>query len=212
MLPDSQTVLYTGQKWHELYIDRAGKVVLPVIRLSPGLHIASLVLIDNYDLVKKLAGVLGDAIAEYDPNYLLCVEAKSLPLTYAICDYVNALKRKVRRRGNVRYVVVRKSQKVYMKSPYHVTMKSITTREKQRLFLDRVDAAKLRSGRFVLIDDVISTGSTINALLSLLKRLRLKPAAIFTVLFEGEMGPSNVHYSRKDRIHSLGRIPLYVER
>ena len=204
------TIPYTGQKWHELHIVQVGGVTLPIIRLSHNLHIASFVLIDNYELVKKLAATLSHAIAAYDPRYLLCVEAKSLPLTYAICDCINALNRKQGRRNNVQYVVVRKSRKVYMKSPYHVTMKSITTRDKQRLFLDRVDAAKLKIGKFVIIDDVISTGSTINALLKLLKRLHLAPAAIFTVLFEGEAGPDTVDYRHKRRIHSFGRIPLYV--
>ena len=205
------TVPYEGQKWHELYIDGIGKLRLPVIRLKPSLHIASFVLIDNYDLVRKLAVVLGDAIAKYDPQYLLCVEAKSLPLAYAICERLNASSH-VRRRKIVRYVVIRKSRKVYMKSPYHETMKSITTKDKQMLFLDRIDAAKLRSGRFVLIDDVISTGSTINGLLKLLKRLRLSPAAIFTVLFEGEIGIDKVNYDHKNRIHFFGRIPLYVKK
>lgn len=205
------TVPYKGQKWHELHIDQVGKVLLPIVWLNPNLHIASFVLIDNYDLVKKLAVVLSSAIAEYDPRYLLCVEAKSLPLAYAICDRLNSLNH-FRRRKNVKYVVVRKSRKAYMKSPYHVTMKSITTKDKQRLFLDRPDARKLRSGKFVLIDDVISTGSTINGLLKLLKRLRLTPAAIFTVLFEGETGPDKVNYPHKDRILSFGRIPLYVKK
>lgn len=211
-MPTSMKVLYAGQKWHTFQISQVGKVTLPIIRLSPGLHIASFVIIDNYDLVKKLAVVLGDAIAKYDPEYLLCVEAKALPLAYATCYYLNALNCSRRKKKKVRYVVVRKSRKVYMQSPYHVAMKSITTKGKQKLFLDQKDAAKLRSGKFVLIDDVISSGSTINALMSLLKRLSLTPAAIFTVLFEGEAGPDKVNYPDKDRIHSFGRIPLYVKK
>lgn len=205
------TVTYEGQKWHELQIDQVGKLTLPVIRLNPSTYIASFVLIDNYDLVKKLAVVLGEAIAKYDPQYVLCIEAKSIALAYAICDRLNTLNH-LGRGENVRYVVVRKSRKVYMKSPYRVTMKSITTKDRQMLFLDRVDATRLRSGRFVLIDDVISTGSTINALLKLLNRLGLTPAAIFTVLFEGKTGTDEINYVHKDRIYYFGRIPLYVKK
>jgi len=205
------TVPYTGQKRHTLRIQSLGEISLPIVRVSPDLHIASFVLIDNYDLVKKLSEVLARQIAKYNPEYLLCVEAKSLPLTYAICDRLNTLYRRRRKKTRVKFVVVRKNKKVYMKSPYTVTMKSITTREHQKLFIDRSDVAKLRKRRFVLVDDVISTGSTINALLRLLKKVRLSPSAICTVLFEGETGPGEVDYPHKSKVHALGRIPLYVK-
>jgi len=205
------TVPYTGQKWHRLRIHSLGEITLPIVRARQDLHIASFVLIDNYDLVKKLSAVLARQVAKYDPDYLLCVEAKSLPLTYAICDCLNDLHHKRGRRTKVRFVVVRKSKKVYMKSPYSVTMKSITSRGQQKLFINRSDVAKLRKQRFVLIDDVISTGSTVNSLLRLLKRVRLNPSAVCTVLFEGETGPEKVNFPYKNKIHALGRIPLYVK-
>jgi adenine phosphoribosyltransferase len=205
------TVPYMGQKRHRLRLQSLGEITLPIVRISRDLHIASFVLIDSYDLVKKLSAILARQVAKYNPEYLLCVEAKSLPLAYAICDRLNDLHR---RRGNgtrVRFVVVRKSRKVYMKSPYSVTVKSITSREQQKLFIDRNDVAKLRKQKFVLVDDVISTGSTVNALLKLLKRVDLSPSAICTVLFEGKTGPEKINYPHKEKIHALGRIPLYVK-
>ncbi len=204
------TVRYVGQKWHLLRIHSLGEIRLPIVRVSRDLHIASFVLIDNYDLVKKLSGILARLVAKYDPDYLLCVEAKSLPLTYAICDHLNDWHRKNGRKTRVRFVVIRKSKKVYMKSPYSDTIKSITSRERQKLFIDRSDVTKLRNHRFVLVDDVISTGSTINSVLRLLKRVGLSPSAICTVLFEGETRPETVNYPYKKKIHALGRIPLYV--
>ena len=210
-MAESRTFPYTGQKWHRLRIQSLGEITLPIVRVSQDLHIASFVLIDNYDLVKKLSEILARQVAKYDPKYLLCVEAKSLPLTYAICDCLNNLHRRRGRRTSVRFVVVRKSKKVYMKSPYYVTVKSMTSKEQQKLFIDRSDVAKLRRQSFVLVDDVISTGSTVNSLLRLLKRVGLKPSAICTVLFEGETGPEKINYSYKTKIHALGRIPLYVK-
>jgi len=205
------TVLYTGQKWHKLRIQYVGEITLPIIRVSSDLHIASFVLIDNYDLVSKLSRPMAKQIAVYEPEYLLCIEAKSLPLTYAICEHLNRSYGTTGKKMSVKYVVVRKTKKVYMKSPYSVTMKSITTREAQKLFIDRGDVEKLRRHSFVLIDDVISTGSTVNALLTLLKRNRLTPRAICTVLFEGRMQPNKLNYPYKDKVHALGRIPLYVK-
>jgi adenine phosphoribosyltransferase len=204
------TVPYTGQKWHRLWLHSLGEITLPIVRVNRDLHVASFVLIDSYDLVKKLSAILARQIAKYNPKYLLCVEAKSLPLAYAICDRLNDSHRRGKR-TRVGFVVVRKTSKVYMKSPYSATVKSITSREQQKLFIDRNDVAKLRKQRFVLVDDVISTASTVNALLRLLKRVDLSPSAICTVLFEGKTGPENVNYPHKEKIHALGRIPLYVK-
>jgi adenine phosphoribosyltransferase len=159
-MPELAAVPYVGQKCHRLRIPSLGEIELPIVQAGPDLHIASFVIIDNYDLVKKLSEILARQVAKYDPDYLLCVEAKSLPLTYAICDRLNNPEKK-RKRVPVRFAVIRKSKKVYMKSPYSVTVKSITSREPQKLFIDRVDVAKLRMRKFVLIDDVISTGSTL---------------------------------------------------
>jgi len=202
---------YVGQKWHILEIRSLGKVTLPVVNANSRFHIASFVIIDNYELVRKLASVLGREISKYNPRYLMCIEAKSLPLTYAICDYLNTLYRKRKWGINVRYVVVRKTKKVYMKSPYSIRVKSITTKTKQRLFVDRNDLAKLRVNHFILLDDVISTGATVNAVLGLLRKRGVSPSAIFSVLFEGEMDVDKIDYSDKSRVHVFGRIPLYVK-
>ena len=203
---------YAGQKWHILEIESLGKVTLPVVKVNSRVHIASFVIIDNYELVRRLATVLGKKMSSYNPRYLLCIEAKSLPLTYAICDYLNTLYRKRKAGIKVRYIVVRKTKKVYMKSPYSVRIKSITTKTKQRLFVDRNDLIKLRTNNFILLDDVISTGATVNAVLALLKKRGLNPSAIFSVLFEGSIEADKIDYSDKSRVHVFGRIPLYVTR
>lgn len=210
-MTERSTVPYSGQKRHRLHIQSLGNVTLPIVRVSRNLHIASFVLIDNYALVKKLSGILAREIIKYDPQSLLCIEAKSLPLTYAICDYLNAQNRRRGSKAYVKYIVVRKSRKVYMKSPYSITIKSITTKQNQKLFIDKSDVSKLRKGRFAIVDDVISTGATMNALLNLLRKVHLTPRAIFTVLFEGETSPDTIDYPYKERIHAFGRIPLYVK-
>jgi len=203
---------YADQKWHIVEIKSLGKVTLPVVKVNSRLHIASFVIIDNYELVRKLAKILGKEMFRYTPRYLMCIEAKSLPLTYAICDYLNTLYRKRKARINVGYIVVRKAKKIYMKSPYSVRVKSITTKTKQRLFVDKNDLTKLSANNFILLDDVISTGATVNAVLGLLKKRGLNPSAIFSVLFEGEMEVNKIDYSNKSGVHMFGRIPLFVKR
>ena len=211
-MAEPSAIPYAGQKWHIVEIKSLGKVTLPVVNVNSRLHIASFVIIDNYELVRKLARIVGKEMSRYNPRYLMCIEAKSLPLTYAICDYLNTLYTRRKAGINVRYIVVRKTKKIYMKSPYSVRVKSITTKTKQRLFVDRNDLTKLRANNFILLDDVISTGATVNAILSLLRKRGLNPSAIFSVLFEGGMEADKIDYSDKSRVHVFGRIPLYVKR
>jgi hypoxanthine phosphoribosyltransferase len=59
-----------------------------------------------------------------------------------------------------RYLIARKSPKLYMKNPHSVEVQSITTAKKQVLFLDKDDADYMRGKRVLIVDDVISTGES----------------------------------------------------
>ena len=50
-----------------------------------------------------------------------------------------------------------------MRNVVHHEVQSITTAEKQALYLDGTDASAVRGKRVCLIDDVISTGESIAA-------------------------------------------------
>ncbi len=63
----------------------------------------------------------------------------------------------------MRYCVMRKSKKAYFTDELSVKVKSITTADEQRLYLDAEGRKMLNGKKVCLIDDVVSTGGTFTA-------------------------------------------------
>ena len=72
-----------------------------------------------------------------------------------------------------------------------VEVKSITTANRQTLYLDRHDMDALAGKRVLIVDDVISTGESLNALRELVRQSKGKIAACAAVLAEGSAAERN---------------------
>lgn len=81
---------------------------------------------------------------------------------------------------------------------------SITTGEPQTLFLDEKDRALIKSKKVVIIDDVISTGSTLQGMHIILEKAGASVVAEAAILTEGER-------AEWSDIISLGHIPVFVD-
>jgi adenine phosphoribosyltransferase len=104
--------------------------------------------------------------------------------------------------GLKEFIVIRKSVKAYMKDVVETTVNSITTTEMQRLYLDGVEADKIRGKNICLLDDVISTGESMRAMETLVQQAGANVVARAAVLAEGEAA------DRKDIIF-LKKLPLF---
>ena len=83
-----------------------------------------------------------------------------------------------------------------------VTVKSITTAKEQKLYLDVADAKEMKGKRILIVDDVISTGKSLNALEQLVEQVGGIICGKMTVLAEGDAA------DRKDIIY-LEKLPLF---
>lgn len=163
---------------------------LPIIKLSDELSIASFVILGDTELVEKTAKILAEKLPKVD--VLVTAEAKGIPLTYEISKLLNLKS----------YIVARKSVKVYMDSPIEVSVNSITTTNIQKLFLNSIDAEFIRGKKVALIDDVISTGQSLNALEELVKKAGANIVAKAAILAEGDA-------KNREDIIFLEELPLF---
>ncbi len=166
---------------------------LPLIEVKPGLKIALLNILGDTELIQACARALHERLDHLTFDVLVTAEAKSIPLVYALS--VETKKP---------FVVLRKTYKPYMGDALKAETLSITTGQPQVLVLDEKDRDLLRDKKVVLIDDVISTGSTLQGMRVLVEKAGgeiVAEAAIFT---EGEQ-------AKWKHVISLGHLPLFTD-
>lgn len=185
-------IKYTGQKYYD--IDLAGRIErLPLAEVTPTLHIASFVLLGDTNLTNYCAKILGEKIKELDFDYIVCPEAKVLPLAQSLCTYL----------GEKQFVVFRKGVKAYMLNPIETQVKSITTKAVQKMVVDGKDADKIRGKKVLVIDDVVSTGGTFYAMQELLGKLECTIVGYSAALKEGtDFTAENLYY--------IQDLPLWI--
>ena len=88
-----------------------------------------------------------------------------------------------------------------MKDTVSVPVNSITTKGEQRLYLDGIDAEKIKGKKVCILDDVISTGHSLAALEDLAKTAGADVVVKAALLAEGDAAD-------RDDIVFLEKLPL----
>ncbi|MBP5378196.1 MAG: adenine phosphoribosyltransferase [Ruminococcus sp.] len=164
---------------------------LPICPLNDKLDIAAFVMFSDVELTVKVAEQLLAKSPYFD--IILTAESKGIPLAYEMA-----------RQSSKRYVVARKSVKLYMTDPISVSVKSITTAAEQTLYLSQEKAAMLKGKKVLIVDDVISTGESLRALEELVHEAGGIISGRSAVLAEGDAA------DRKD-ICFLEKLPLFFK-
>lgn len=164
---------------------------LPLFEVAPGVRIAVLNILGDTELVEACARALAERLARVEFDLIVTPEAKSIPLAHALARAVG--------RG---YVVLRKVRKIYMGETVDVETVSITTGVPQTLYLDEKDRDKVGGRRVVLLDDVVSTGSTLEGMRALMAKAGATIAAEAAVFTEGDP-------QRWKSIMALGHLPVF---
>jgi adenine phosphoribosyltransferase len=166
---------------------------LPLFEIKPGLRIAILNILGDTELVQASARELKKKLKKVDFDILVTAEAKSIPLIHALS--VETKKP---------YVILRKTYKAYMGDAIKAETLSITTGQPQVLILDEKDRELIQGKKVVILDDVISTGSTLQGMHMILEKANAIVAAEAAILTEGD---------RAEWMHiiSLGHLPLFTD-
>ncbi len=163
---------------------------LPLCPISDSMKIGAFVMFGDVELTVAAAKALLERAPEFD--VLITAEAKGIPLAYEMA----------RQSGGCRYVVARKVPKLYMRNIFSREVKSITTEACQELFLDGEEAELMKGRRVLIVDDVISTGESLEAVEYLARQAGADIVGRMAVLAEGGAR------SRED-IVALEGLPLF---
>lgn len=166
---------------------------LRLFEVKPGVRIAILNILGDTELVLAAARELAVKLADRHPEVLVTAEAKSIPLAYQLSIELK-----------LPYVVLRKSYKPYMGDALQSETLSITTGKPQFLFLDQKDRMLMGGKRVVLIDDVISTGSTLQGMRLIMNKAGADVVAEAAIFTEGDR-------AQWTNVIALGHLPVWVD-
>lgn len=175
----------------EFVVDIKGYTAkLPILTLPSGVKIAFFNLHGNPAMTEHCGKEIAKLAKGCD--VLITAESKGLQLTHVVA----------RELGMPYYAVARKSKKLYMQDGISVTYgASITTGKEQDLYLSKHDADLLKDRKVGIVDDVISTGESLEGLEELVKKAG---GIIYKKLFVLAEGAAK---DRKD-VEYLATIPL----
>lgn len=169
---------------------------LPIVSVSDELSIAVFDMLNNPRMTMDTAIQLGNDIDDqlgWDKiDTIITPECKCISLAYELAKTYDK-----------ELVVLRKSDKLYNPEAYSIELKSITTDHVQKLYLGKDSAGKLVGQRVLILDDVISTGGSLRAILELLSPIEgLIIVGSAFAFAEGET------YLEFDNVVTLGELPL----
>jgi len=164
----------------------------PLFEVAPQVRIAIVNILGDTELVQASAKALATELSGTEGKILVTAEAKSIPLIYALSV---EMKRP--------FVVLRKAYKPYMGDALTAETYSITTGAKQDLFLDEKDRELIKGQAVILVDDVISTGSTLQGMELVMEKAEANVVARAAIFTEGDR-------SKWTNIVALGHLPVFT--
>lgn len=185
------------------------QIALP-IRTLPGngsRAVASLIVNQaSFAVEDALSDAMARALRPLDVDMVIGVPTLGLPLANAVA----------RRLGHPRMVALGTSRKFWYEDGLSEPMSSITSPDQvKRLYLDPRMLPLLRGRRVAVVDDVVSSGASMRAVLALLAKAEVQPVAlVFAMLQTERWRPvlEAIDPALPGKVHGAIRTPLLARR
>ena len=168
---------------------------LSVTFLSPKLMIANFNILGDVELTEKAGEMLEKELEKRKivPDCFIGPEVKVVPIIHHMA----------KRFGHKRYVILRKSVKGYMSMPHIEYPWETAPKHVKKLVMGIHDKEFLVGKKVVLIDDVVSTGATMELLTKTMEKIGTHILARCAIFKQGDR-------YKGDLIH-LSKLPILVQ-
>lgn len=156
-----------------------GRQLLLPIRALPDSDngLASLIINQaSFAVQAALCGMLVEKLRPFAPDIVVGLPTLGLTVASAVAAAL----------GHDRYLPLGTSRKFWYDAKLSAPMASITTPDTRHLYIDPRLLPLLEGKRVALIDDVLSTGRSISAGLSLLHKLGVRPVVVGALMLQSE--------------------------
>jgi adenine/guanine phosphoribosyltransferase-like PRPP-binding protein len=153
---------------------------LPIRELADGEHALASLIINQAGFVveEALCASLAEKLRHFEPEVVVGLPTLGLTLASGTAKKL----------GHGRYVPLGTSRKFWYREDLSVPMTSITSPEQvKRLYLDPRMVPLIQNRRLLLVDDVISSGRSVVAALSLLETCGIRPVAIGAAMLQTDV-------------------------
>ena len=169
---------------------------LPIIEIKEGLSIAVLDMLSSKDLSEDASAAVLQKIKESGIDtdkidVVLSAETKGITLAYQLAESIGC-----------DMVILRKEQKIYHKEVTKAAVDTYTTKNPHYLYLDNNQIPKLRGKNVLIADDVVSTGSSLAAIESIINEVGGNIVGKAFVFAEGDA-------AKRDDVIFVDSLPIF---
>jgi adenine phosphoribosyltransferase len=181
-------------------VEIAGEAVeLPLVALNEALAIALLVVLDmGVRFGDRIGRALAQQLAAAQAQIVVGTATLGIPVAIEVSRHL----------GLDRYVILQKSPKIHLRDALVEQVQSVTSEGSQRILLDRRAATLLSGKRVLVVDDVVTSGSSLSAALRLVRQAGATIVGIGVILTEGHGWRAQLG-ADAHLVQSLGHIPQF---
>lgn len=172
---------------------------LPVVALNDGLAVALLITVDlGVGVLERAGADLAALLSDRSVDVVCSVATMGIPVAIEL----------TRALGLEEYVIAHKTRKIHLADGEWEPVRSITTDAEQSLGLDRARLGAIAGKQVVIVDDVISTGGSMQAATNLVRRVGGHVAALGCLATEGHAWRAALG-ADAELVVRLGSLPLF---